>query len=124
MANWNSVTSEFWPASSQRPIGSPNATARSFTSEASRAPVMVLVIEPISKRPSSGQSSLSLTAYPPSSAATAAMTAVAGSAGPTAPANPATAADLQSTLRSYGPAGHPPETVCKEKLIRLDLRYA
>lgn len=40
-------------------------------------------------------------------AATAAMTAVTGSGAPTAPANPAAAADLQSTLRSYGPARSP-----------------
>src|SRR5580693_6854879 len=120
----------FGPASSQRPISSSRAAVPSSTSAASTVPVIVLVIEPISNRPSSGQSSLSLTAYPPSSAATAAMTAVAGSAGPTAPANPATAADLQSTLRSYGrshgrsqslagpaPAG----PTCKGELIRLDL---
>jgi hypothetical protein len=100
VASCTSVMPEFWPASSQRPILSSSATARSFMSEASSIPVMVLVVEPISKRPSSGQSSLSLTAYPPASAATAATTAVAGSAGLTAPASSATVADLQSTSRS------------------------
>jgi hypothetical protein len=46
-------------------------TAPAFASEASTVPVIVLVTEPISNRPSSGQLSLSQTAYPSASAADA-----------------------------------------------------
>lgn len=60
-------------------------------------PVNVLVIEPISKRPSNGQLSLRRTAYPPSSAATAAMNAAAGGVGPSVSTSPSTVVDRQFT---------------------------